>query len=381
VEGGPDTVEKEAGDAEHGERPPAPVRSLLAAGTPNAAPATPTAVPPADAHPDAGSTPPGGAGSPTARDASRDRVEQAAPGPARAPTPTGGGRTEAPTAPTERPAPAAASPALAPAAASPTGPAPAPATPAAPVPAPATTSTSATPVPAPATIPGPAGTGPETEVLRRRWPEVLDTLSRLKKVTWVMVSQNAQVGELTPTSLTLLFPGPGLATAFRGGPHAEVVQRAVRETLGFDVRVEGRVGDGAGAPGSAASRPLAAAPSDGPRGARAAGPVAPDRVVDRASAEASWATVEPPDDDIPEGPAVDVVPPDLETPRERTSARAAGERAHAESMRRTVASGPTVEDSPSPDDPDIASSHLTGPPLVAQMLGGTVIDEQLGDEI
>jgi DNA polymerase-3 subunit gamma/tau len=50
-------------------------------------------------------------------------------------------------------------------------------------------------------------------------------------------------------------------------------------------------------------------------------------------------------------------------------------------VRRTVAAGPVVEDSPSPDDPDIASSHLTGPPLVAQLLGGTVIDEQLGDEI
>ena len=29
----------------------------------------------------------------------------------------------------------------------------------------------------------------------------------------------------------------------------------------------------------------------------------------------------------------------------------------------------------SPDDPDVASSGLVGAPLVAQMLGGTVIDE------
>jgi DNA polymerase-3 subunit gamma/tau len=196
------------------------------------------------------------------------------------------------------------------------------------------------------------------------------------------VSQNAQVGELTSTTLTLLFPGPGLATAFRGGPHAEVVQRAVRETLGFDVRVEGRVGDGASSGTAGAARPAAAEPARAPRGSRDTGA---DRVVDRASAEASWATVEPPDDDIPEGPTVDVVPPDLEPPQDqpggRSSARAAGERAHAESLQRTVAAGPAVEDSPSPDDPDIASSNLTGPPLVAQLLGGTVIDEQLGDEL
>ncbi|HWS58261.1 MAG TPA: hypothetical protein VN257_06955 [Actinotalea sp.] len=29
----------------------------------------------------------------------------------------------------------------------------------------------------------------------------------------------------------------------------------------------------------------------------------------------------------------------------------------------------------SPDDPDLASTGLIGAPLVAQMLGGTVIDE------
>jgi DNA polymerase-3 subunit gamma/tau len=248
----------------------------------------------------------------------------------------------------------------------------------------------------------------ETEVLRRRWPEVLETLSRLKKVTWAMVSQNAQVGELTATNLTLLFPGPGLATAFRSGPHADVVQRAVRETLGFDVRVEGRVGDGAaapaGAPGGAASPPRPTGADRPPASDRPAGPDRPGSgrpaaprttptpagVVDRAAAEASWATVEPPDDDIPEGPPVDAVPPDLEPPAPsvaspsspgRSSARAAGERAHAAATQRAAGSAPAVEDSPSPDDPDLASSNLTGQSLVAQMLGGTVIDEQLGDGV
>jgi len=38
-----------------------------------------------------------------------------------------------------------------------------------------------------------------------------------------------------------------------------------------------------------------------------------------------------------------------------------------------------VVDDPSPDDPDLAGSGLIGAPLVAQLLGGTVIDEQLDD--
>ena len=37
-------------------------------------------------------------------------------------------------------------------------------------------------------------------------------------------------------------------------------------------------------------------------------------------------------------------------------------------------------DEPSPDDPEASTSGLVGAPLVAQMLGGTVIDEQIDDD-
>lgn len=95
------------------------------------------------------------------------------------------------------------------------------------------------PVSAPTPESGSAPAAQDTEMLRRRWPEVLETLAGLKKATWVLVSQNAQVIELNSTTLTLGFNAPGLATAFRGGQHGELVHQAVRETLGFDVRVEG----------------------------------------------------------------------------------------------------------------------------------------------
>jgi DNA polymerase-3 subunit gamma/tau len=36
-------------------------------------------------------------------------------------------------------------------------------------------------------------------------------------------------------------------------------------------------------------------------------------------------------------------------------------------------------DEPSPDDPEVGSSGLMGAPLVAQLLGGTVIDEQVDE--
>ncbi len=110
-----------------------------------------------------------------------------------------------------------------------------------------------------ASAPGASGT-PDTEMLRRRWPEVLDTLSRVKRTTWALVGPNSQVVELTDSTLRLSFTSPGLATAFRGGPHAQMVQQAVRETLGFDVRVEGSVDERrGGAPGPAAAPAPAAA--------------------------------------------------------------------------------------------------------------------------
>ncbi|MGV8967415.1 MAG: DNA polymerase III subunit gamma and tau [Cellulomonas sp.] len=230
----------------------------------------------------------------------------------------------------------------------------------------------AAPTAAPTAAPAsPAVGGMETEVLRRRWAEVLATLNRLRKATWALVSQNAQVGELTSTTLKLTFTAPGLATAFRSGVHAEMVQRAVRETLGFDVRVEGVLAEAgaAGMPTEPTSPSGHGAPDPTP-GVRTDAA----QVAERARAEASWSDVEPPDD----LEHVEHVEP-VRDERRVASAREAGQHAHAEAVRAAASAPPAVEDSPQPDDEDIASSHLTGPRLVAQMLGGTVIDEQVGD--
>ncbi|HLS73532.1 MAG TPA: DNA polymerase III subunit gamma and tau, partial [Actinomycetaceae bacterium] len=89
---------------------------------------------------------------------------------------------------------------------------------------------------------GPAGlSAPE---VRRRWPEVLDTLARIKRTTWALISQDAQIVDLDTSTLRLGFSTSGLASAFRNGQHAEFLQRALVETLGLDVRIEPIVADG-----------------------------------------------------------------------------------------------------------------------------------------
>ncbi|WP_194928773.1 hypothetical protein [Pseudactinotalea sp. HY158] len=74
--------------------------------------------------------------------------------------------------------------------------------------------------------------------MRQRWDEVLQTLAQIKRVTWALVSQNAQVVDLSDDSLTLGFATGGLATAFRSGTHSEPVAQALAETLGLRVRIE-----------------------------------------------------------------------------------------------------------------------------------------------
>ncbi|WP_421735174.1 DNA polymerase III subunit gamma and tau [Cellulomonas sp.] len=259
-------------------------------------------------------------------------------------------------------------------------PAPSPAAVPEPEPEPVTVATEQTPEPAPASAPpaapAPARTparassgGPDTEVLRRRWPEVLETVKGLRRVTWALIDpRNAQVAELDATTLRVAFDNPALATTFRNGAHADVVARAVRETLGFDVRVEGILAEQVSAApvAQASTRP---APDDR----------ANPRAVTPAEAAASWddepPMPEPPDDEpgepaVPDAPPQDIAPPPPGTARERGMAAA------RESASRSV---PGVPDDPSPDDPDITTSSLMGAPLVAQMLGGTVIDEQLDD--
>jgi DNA polymerase-3 subunit gamma/tau len=225
-------------------------------------------------------------------------------------------------------------------------------------------------------------------------------------------------------------------SAFKGSAHADAVQRALRETLGLDVRVEGVLveqgrgpateartapaaptGAQAGSPRAVSSAEAAAswdapaAPSaqaaataaasgpgsaDGDDSDRATGPTGPTTPGTRSAASpgdvrpgtgAPSGAVRVPDDDEPplaEPPDDDWHDPGPPPPPEpEAHVPSARERAMA-AVRRERAEHPPVpieEDDPSPDDPDITSSGLIGAPLVAQMLGGTVIDEQLDDQV
>jgi DNA polymerase-3 subunit gamma/tau len=136
----------------------------------------------------------------------------------------------------------------------------------------------------------------------------------------------------------------GLATTFRRGQHAELVRQALSEVLGVEAVVD------------AICTPHEASP---------AAPTAPDPapgapVVVAVSEEATGGT------------SALGMADGLSTPRQRARAAVAQEA----STRHTGGSSSAADDSlVSPDDEDIDETESVGQPVIARVLGGTVIGE------
>ena len=118
-----------------------------------------------------------------------------------------------------------------------------------------------TPAPsqAPAAAPSPvarAGAG-DVEALRRAWPEVLQTLTKIKRSTWALVEPNAQVAQFDGQVLTLAFTTGGLAGAFGRGDHSENLRQAIHKTIGIDCQIMAVAGGNS----SASSEPNPKAPT------------------------------------------------------------------------------------------------------------------------
>ncbi|WP_456503995.1 DNA polymerase III subunit gamma and tau [Arthrobacter sp. UYCu723] len=127
------------------------------------------------------------------------------------------------------------------------------------------------PVSGPAAVPPAAGTGADVEVLRRAWPEILQTLTKIKRSTWALVEPNAQVGHFEGQVLTLAFTTSGLAGAFGRADHADNLRQAIHKTIGIDCQINAVAG---GSNSSASSEPNPKAPAD--------------REIPPTSADAAW---------------------------------------------------------------------------------------------
>jgi DNA polymerase-3 subunit gamma/tau len=196
------------------------------------------------------------------------------------------------------------------------------------------------PTPEPAPEPGPPGALALVDV-RRLWPDIVEAVKARRRLTWIHLTQHAQVVAVDATTLTLGFSNAGARESFDGGGSAEIVRQAAIDVVGSDWKVETIVDPGA-----------------------------------QPSPTQSPATPAP----TPE-PAVPVeATPDAPAPPQADPAAVAAAR---EAIQHTRPAGSDLADDPRaaadagahPDDDDLDSSGLAGAELLQQHLGAEVIEE------
>ena len=180
--------------------------------------------------------------------------------------------------------------------------------------------------------------------VRRLWPDIVEATKQRRRVTWIHLTQHAQVVAVDAQILTLGFSNAGARESFDSGGSAEIVRQAAIDVVGHDWRVETIVDPGAepaAAPPPAA--PVTAAPPEPP-------PVpASPAVTDEAAAEPAGS------------PSA--------TARQAIAPTRAGGRDDSDQP-------PTDSDGGArPDDDDAESSGLDGAQLLQQALGAQVIEE------
>ena len=247
------------------------------------------------------------------------------------------------------------------------------------------------PTPAPVAAPAtPAAAEPAPGHLsladvRRIWPDLLEQVKKMRRFTWILLSQNAQVIGVDATSLTVGFKTAGARDSFLGGGSEEILRQAAIEMIGADWKVETAVDPSAdpGA-GSAArvTRPAVQPPPAGPTaGATRAGApsAAPSPVGGAPDSPPPWADQEPPADDEDPGPgdpAGAPGPPQASSSRsENIAAARRGITPTRQGDQPPPPGGPDLDADAHRDDPTSDDNGLDGAELLRRELGATVIED------
>ncbi|MBC7277320.1 DNA polymerase III subunit gamma and tau [Nocardioides sp.] len=209
--------------------------------------------------------------------------------------------------------------------------------------------------------------------IRRLWDDVIAQTKDLRRATWSLVGQNAQVVDFRDGVLTLGFASPGLRDRFATGGHEPVLGQALVNVIGIQPKIEAIVaGGGQSAPQRQAPPPQPSQPRE---------PAQPQPQA------ASWNEQAPPPDWAAEPPPPDQPP----APPEQSAAQPADPGAIAlarEAIRptRTADYEPPVDDTAArlaeadaavnPNDQAYDGPAAMGAEaLLAQELGATMIEE------
>jgi DNA polymerase III subunit gamma/tau len=202
--------------------------------------------------------------------------------------------------------------------------------------------------------------------VRRLWPDIVEATKKRRRLTWIYLTQQAQVVGVDEKTLTLGFANAGARDSFDSGGSAEIVRQAAIDVVGHDWRIETIVDPGAdpepAARPASGSAPPAASPAE-PAGPHLGSASSPE-----------------PGTSVPRDPAdADGAAPPAQPPTERPSASArdaiAPTRAAGPSARPEAEKPPEDEGGARADDSDMESSGLDGAQLLQEALGAQVIEE------
>jgi DNA polymerase-3 subunit gamma/tau len=201
------------------------------------------------------------------------------------------------------------------------------------------------PEPEPVAVAAPSG-GLGLVDARRVWPDVLDKVKELRRFTWILLSQNAQIIGLDGGVLTVGFKSAGARDSFVGGGSEEILRQAAIDVIGADWKVESIV-DPSADPGAGTAPVVTRAATESP-------------------VAAETAEADPEEPRRPARPA----------PAPETIASARSNIAPTRTGERPAAKSPDERDAEAhPDDPDADDGGLDSAELLQRELGATVIDE------
>ncbi len=232
----------------------------------------------------------------------------------------------------------------------------------------------ATGAPAPAAAPEAAASpGMSLADVRRLWPDIVEATKSRRRVTWIHLTQNAQVVAVDTKSLTLGFANPGARDSFANGGSDEVVRQAAIDVVGQDWRIEAIVDPGAraGEPAPVTLNP-AVRPAADPPPPPSAAPLtssAPETAPDWARNDTRSETVQP----------TGAGQPNAQQPTADAASAARAAIAPIRSGEGPAGARQTpdvdIDADAAADDPTMDDAGLDGKALIERTLGGTVIEE------
>jgi DNA polymerase-3 subunit gamma/tau len=214
------------------------------------------------------------------------------------------------------------------------------------------------------------GTGSNLSLVdvRRLWPDIVDATKVRRRVTWIHLTQNAQVIAVDAKTLTLGFTNAGARESFLAGGSDEILRQAAIDVVGAEWRIEAIIDPGAQPD---AGRPVVV---------QSAPPVA--------SAPPEWANEGPPATSAPDSPpawATAPAPdpaPGPESPASGASAGLGAARAALSRSREPASDSGTpvdhralADEAADPDDPAADTQGLDSTALLQQALGAKVVEE------